>query len=479
MEKSGQKGKSVFDSIWDFFASIKLAVVTFSLIALSSIVGTILEQQAEPSKNILLLSRMFGQESAPAVYRILESLGFMDMYHSWWFVLFLVLFSTNLVICSLDRLPNIMKVIRQPLKPLPLEKFGSYPIKKELKLSGSPEKLGETARSLMRKTGFTVREAPAESGLQMYSQKGAYSRLGVYITHLSILIILLGAVVGIYFGFNGFLNLPEGFTSDFAYSRKGGTPHSLGFKIRLEDFDVEYYAEREMPRDYKSWLTVIKDGEVKVQAQQIEVNHPLKFEGYTFYQSSYGIMPEDEGVREFVFNVSSKSGQPETVRIEPGGSFQIPGTGITGTITDFNPALAFRQDGSTYTYSEMMTNPAVFIKFYEGGKELYAGWILKRYPQTWKLPDGNRVEFIDYWGSQYTGLQVRKDPGVWIVYLGCIVMGVGLYSAFFMSHRRLYVALVPEGKNSTRMLIAGTSNKNRPAFERKIDHALLKITKTV
>jgi cytochrome c biogenesis protein len=87
------------------------------------------------------------------------------------------------------------------------------------------------------------------------------------------------------------------------------------------------------------------------------------------------------------------------------------------------------------------------------------------------------VEFIDFWGAQYTGMQVRKDPGVWIVYLGCMIIAVGLYSAFFMSHRKIWVSLVPESKNSSRIMIAATANKNRPAFERKIEHIIAKVTK--
>ena len=42
----------------------------------------------------------------------------------------------------------------------------------------------------------------------------------------------------------------------------------------------------------------------------------------------------------------------------------------------------------------------------------------------------------------YTGLQVAKDPGVWIVWLGCTLMMAGyLYVAFFMSHRRIWVRI--------------------------------------
>ncbi|MDP1759548.1 MAG: cytochrome c biogenesis protein ResB, partial [Thermodesulfovibrionales bacterium] len=87
--------------------------------------------------------------------------------------------------------------------------------------------------------------------------------------------------------------------------------------------------------------------------------------------------------------------------------------------------------------------------------------------ETWKLPEGHVVEFIDLGGIQYTGLQVRKDPGVWVVYLGFIVMSIGLYIAFFMSHKKIWLRLIEE-KNSTRIIVAMTANKNRQAFERKI-----------
>jgi cytochrome c biogenesis protein len=63
---------------------------------------------------------------------------------------------------------------------------------------------------------------------------------------------------------------------------------------------------------------------------------------------------------------------------------------------------------------------------------------------------------------------VRKDPGVWIVYLGCIVMALGLFTAFFMSHSRIWIRLREE-KNSTRLTIASSINKNRIAFSRTLD----------
>ena len=63
-----------------------------------------------------------------------------------------------------------------------------------------------------------------------------------------------------------------------------------------------------------------------------------------------------------------------------------------------------------------------------------------------------------------TGLQIAKDPGVWPVYIGCIMMLLGLFVAFFLSHKRLWVYIYEE-ENKTRILLSGSSNKNKVGFE--------------
>jgi cytochrome c biogenesis protein len=460
-----ERKKGFVDRIWDLFASIKLAAVLFLLIALSSIVGTVIEQGAEPEKNLMLLKRIFGDSLAPSAYRVFESLGFMDMYRSWWFITLLVFFSANLIICSLDRLPRIWRLVREPLKPISPLMVKTVSIRKEMRLKGTPEAVKEKLMQALKSLGFSAQDSSMEDGgFQFYAQKGRYARLGVYVTHLSIIVIMLGAVIGIFFGFNGYLPLQEGYASDIAYA-KDNTAHKLGFTIRCDDFDVEFYDMSDMPKVFKSRLTVIKDGK-EVLKKVVEVNSPLRYGGYTFYQSNYGMVPDAKGY--FILKIRGSSGKTVTVNRMLGESFVIPGTEIVGTIKNFSPALATDNSGKTFTYSDMMNNPAVYIEFSDRGKAKYSGWILRRFPSTWRLPDGNIVELVDYWGVQYTGLQVRKDPGVWLVYLGSGIMTLGLYLAFFMSHRRIWVLVRREGKHSAVTVLASAS-KNRPSFERKIE----------
>ncbi len=470
------KNTTLSDKIWDLFASVKLAIVIFAAIALTSIIGTIIEQNAEPAKNMKILTRLFGESSAPLLFNVFERLGFMDMYHSWWFMAILLLFATNVVVCSIDRIPKIMKLVKDPLKPLSGGHFRGFSIQKEILLRGKPEKTKDYVIKTIKKcTGFNLTEVREENGFQLYSQRGNRTRLGVYITHFSILIILAGSIAGIIFGFRGFLPLQEGKASSMIETGRGKVM-SLGFTIRCDDFNTDFYGNSDMPKDYTSWLTVIKDGR-EVVKKRIRVNDPLTYQGITFYQSSFGTVPDSGGEGVFKFRLTSKKGKTEEADLKFGESFTIPGTELTGKIEDFSPAITFDEmTGKAYTYAEQMNNPAVLIHFSERGKSKYAGWILKRYADTWKLPDGHTVEFIDLWGIQYTGLQVRKDPGVWVVYLGCMTMAAGLFIAFFMSHRRIWVKL-EEVKGNTHIVIGATANKNRQAFERRIEklaHSLSK-----
>ena len=193
--------KDIFERIWKFFASVQLAIFIFIVLAGSSIIGTIVEQKAEPAKNITLLAKFFGDSLAPTVYNIFAKLGFMDMYGSWWFTAFLALFSVNLIVCSIDRFPKTWRVIKKPQKPLSDSAIQSMPIDMELtfKLSINPAK--EAIIKALKSARYTVNESPEGDAVRLYTQKGRYARLAVYVVHLSIILIFIGAIVGARFGF--------------------------------------------------------------------------------------------------------------------------------------------------------------------------------------------------------------------------------------------------------------------------------------
>lgn len=459
--------EGIVDRLWDFFASIKLAIITFTAIGVTSIAGTIIEQNAEPEKNIKILSKFFGISYAPEVYRLVESLGLTNMYQSWWFIALLFLFVANLIVCSLERLPSVIKLTKESIKPISEENIEKLPVTYNQIVKLNPEEISKKICSLLKKEGFQPSEQKEGNAIQIYSERGRFSRLGVYITHLSIVILFIGVIIGIFRGFNGYLNLLEGTSSSVAYM-PNGKEIELGFEIRCDDFEVVFYEGTDTPKEYKSKLTVLEGGKEQIQ-KEIEVNNPLRYKGITFYQSSYGFAPSPQSL--FHFRVTSQSKSFREFKIRFNETFLIPETNIEVRIIDFSPALGVDESGKLYTYADSMNNPAVLLEFHDGKKIINRQWVLKRYPHTWEFPEGT-IEFVDLWGSQYTGLQVRKDPGVWIVYLACLIMSIGLYMSFFMSHKKIWVLIKGSGKNS-EVILGGWSNKYRSSLTTKIERILL------
>jgi len=460
------------NTVWKSLSSVTLTVTLLIILALASIPGTIIEQ-GSLDKNLVLMAKIFGPDNAYQALDIIIKLGLLDVYHSWWFILLLILLTSNLTVCTLDRFPKTWKLINTPQTPLNDAILMSISSKTELRIKGGMEKAKEKVSKALKAQGYNFSEKRVDNALHLYSQKGKYSRLGVYITHLSIILIFIGAIIGAAFGFKGYVELPEGEMRNAIFLKDQRTVRTLDFFIRCDRFNVDYYGTSDMPKDYVSDLTIIKDGR-EVLRKSIEVNDPLTFEGITFYQSSYGLIPNAEG--RILLSVQTR-GYPEIkeFNLGVGDSFQIPATDMNVKILQFNHAFAMDRYGRVFSYSGQMVNPAIEVEVSRGNTPLYRGWILKRRPETGVLPEGHIINFHTYWGAQYTGLQVAKDPGVWIVYFGCGLMSIGLIIAFFTYHKKVWARLIEE-KGHVMVTLAGSVNKNRITFEREFERLVKSIT---
>jgi cytochrome c biogenesis protein len=113
--------------------------------------------------------------------------------------------------------------------------------------------------------------------------------------------------------------------------------------------------------------------------------------------------------------------------------------------------------------------PALQIMQFEPGRPAENFWILQKHPQLSEKPTGRyRFTIKELEPRYYSGLQVTKDPGVWVVWIGCIAMVVGFYLTFFMAHRRIWLRLTPEGEK-TSVALAGSSHRNQAGFEKEFD----------
>jgi hypothetical protein len=138
------------------------------------------------------------------------------------------------------------------------------------------------------------RMACSEKGIRGLSpgqelQRFPYARLGPYVAHGGILIILLGGLLGALFGFRGSLTVPEGGESSVVWLEKGGRKVELDFRIRCNRFVVDYYPSGN-PREYRSEVSLLDQPLVPaLQSNWLTAHFLTCFLGYAAFAVAFGV----------------------------------------------------------------------------------------------------------------------------------------------------------------------------------------------
>ncbi len=431
------------NSVWHFFASVKLALVTLFLITITSIIGTLIPQKES--------FELYASKYGPKTAQLFSVLDIPDMYNSWWFISLLFLLGFNLVICSIDRFPGVWRQVKADGLQYTAERIRKMSTRKNWDYTGLSSAAVQNMTDTLNKMGWKTATKTIGSDTLIFSQKGNWTRTGVYMVHGSILIIFLGAIIGNLLGFKGSVSIPETMERDRVALYDTMEILDLGFVVRCNSFAIEFYPNG-MPKEYTSSLTILENGQ-ELFTQEIEVNSPLKHKGITFYQSSY------EAYQDFVVTITNNttgnqktfisSFQKQTEWSEEGIRFGIVNANAIGQ-SIVSSKIWFSKENGTPITQWLDDNTAATLN---GTDQDYRVSVKQMYA---------------------TGLQVAKDPGVWWVYIGCGLMLFGLYVAFFMSHRRIWL-LVSDSEKGKEIILTGSANKNRPGFERLFDNLALKL----
>ncbi len=445
-----------FRSILDFVCSLKLTMFLLMTLAVTSIIGTVIPQGP--------MSPEYLQTISQNKLQLYQALGFFDMYHSWWFILLLALLSVNLIACSMKRLPGIWRLISRPVLVMDdvLEK--SLPSVVTIEARGAAGILKDRVAAVLTAEFAEPVITETDGAFHLFAQKTSWSRLAVYAVHLSVLVIFIGAIIGSLFGYKAFVNIPEGASSDKVMSRSD-KEISLGFAVRCEKFSVDYYPNG-TPKEFKSILTVLENGQPVAGYNRVPVivNDPLTYKGITFYQSSYGKLGEHE------FIVCDPDGSnPRPLKISSNGSAILP-DGSSMSLRETTPDISRYQAG--------VSGPAaqVDVHLAAGGHKTLIVYADHPALNRLNLPytGGKLVQYRGGEEFMYTGLQVAKDPGVWVVWAGCLLMVAGIYVSFFMSHRRIWVRV-----ENGSVTMGGNASRNQGGFQLFMDQLLTTLNKQV
>ncbi len=436
-------------SLWRTLTSVKLAIGLIIVLALFSILGTLVPQ-GQPDLRYL-------NQYGPTGYKLIKFFSIDRLFHTWYYLGLLALLGINTLACLTKRFRLSLQLLRQPRRQSPAQIL-RLENSVELAISGKPTAALERVADVLRKRGYRV----TRTGSQLYAHKNLIGRLGVDLFHASLLLLLLGALAGGLFGFEGFIQGHKGEVLDVP---------NADFQIRVDDLWVEHYEGSTQVKDWYTKLTVIDNGQ-EVKTQTIEVNHPLTYKGVSFYQASFGTDWLRNPMLTFrvlkvepAADAEGAGGTEAENSMTPLGEYEItieesfpvdPERNITAKLLAFYPDFAMTDQGPI-NRSFRLNNPAAFLEIYEGDQLKFQGWTFAHFPemQIWvatetdsdnpeaQPPVGHgsmgslpyRIDLVGMRAEQFTGLQVSYNPAIWVIYLSFVLMVLGMFLNFYLPPR--------------------------------------------
>lgn len=351
----------------ELFSSMRFAVSLLALIAIASVIGTVLRQN-EPMPGYV---NQFG----PFWFEVFDRLGLYDVYLSWWFLLIMGLLVLSTSLCIARNAPKILRDASSWRENVREQSLRNFHHRAEWTAARSPAGLTQRLMQRIRANGYQVKVVEKDDATLIAARKGAASKWGYLFAHGAIVIICLGGLLDsglpIRFqqwfhgktpftgsgliaqiparsrlgpdnpAFRGNTLIAEGGSSSTAIiaQQNGVMIQDLPFTIRLERFIIDYYSTG-MPKLFASEVIVHDKATGKDFPATIKVNQPLIHDGITVYQSSF----EDGGSRLRLTGHAMRGGGNDTFRIagEVHGSTPLPDTdgragGATVEWTGFRP----------------------------------------------------------------------------------------------------------------------------------------------
>ena len=303
-------GKSLFELL----SSMRFAISLLSILAVASIIGTVLKQ-AEPYSNYII-------QLGPFWFDVFEKLGLYDVYHAAWFLLILTFLVTSTSVCIYRNAPNFVREMRSFREHVSEQSLAAFKHKHEAATEHPPGVLAASAQRYLEGQGYAVKNLPREDGVLLAAKAGSWNRLGYLLAHSAIVMICIGGLMdgNLVFkvqqllgykkietrdipqsqvpaisrltpsnpSFRGSVQIPEGSSADVVFLNvaDGYLVQELPFTVGLKKFRIEHYTTGQ-PKNFESDIELFDRSGKKIREATITVNHPLIQDGVAIYQASF------------------------------------------------------------------------------------------------------------------------------------------------------------------------------------------------
>lgn len=400
-------------------ADLRFAIFILLLISFCSIIGTIIEQDQsiEVYKNNYPLTKpIFGFLSWDQILFF----GFDHVYKTWWFLFLIFLFGCSLTVCSfLQQVPSI-KIARRCQffrTSSPFYKLKISTILNNFRINKILARIKRKHYSIFQQRNM------------VYCYKGLIGRIAPIIVHFSMILILLGTIVGALFGFKAQEIVPK--TESFHIQNILSTgPLSFIPKrsARINDFWINYNKTKTISQFYSD-LSILNPQGNEIIRKTVSVNYPLVFKGVYYYQTDWNLV----GLR---FQI------PNSLIVE------YPVTNIFGNQEKIWLTWIENKENSQQGFIVLISNLEGYCSFYNNLGQ-FLGNLEINESENFLQP----ISFLEIISS--TGLQIKIDPGISLIYSGFLLLMVSslisyiTYSQIWMIQQNEQIFI---GGNTTRAL---------------------------
>ncbi|VFQ72149.1 unnamed protein product [Cuscuta campestris] len=288
------------------------------------------------------------------------------------------------------------------------------------------------------------------NGPALYAFKGLAGRIAPIGVHLALLLVMSGGTISATASFKGSVNVPQGlnFVIGDVLKPMGflSTPlKAFNTEIHVNSFDMDYYASGEVSQYHSDVSLYDLNGE-EVMRKIISVNHPLRYDGVTIYQTDWSIsalqiMKDGEGPFNLAMAPLKINGDKKLFgTFLPIGDVESPNVnGISMIARDLQSIILYDKEGK---------------------------FVGVRRPNS-KLPieiDGTKIEIVDAIGT--TGLDLKTDPGVPVVYAGFGALMLTTCISY-LSHDQIWAL-----QDGTAVVVGGKTNRAKAEFQNAINRLL-------
>ncbi|CAA9567767.1 MAG: hypothetical protein AVDCRST_MAG87-2105 [uncultured Thermomicrobiales bacterium] len=417
------------DRVWRFFCSVRAAVAEIVILALLVLIGT-LRGSAVPQ---------WIADAIPASQGLVDRWYAWDVYRSPVFAVLLAVMAVAIAVCTVNRVPGIWQTISNPKIRTTASFLKGADTSAAFAASTSGDDLRRCVEKSLRQKRYRVLTQHVGNETHLYADKNRYGKLGTFPFHLALILLLVGGIVGAYYGFRE----PE-FVIPVGETRPVGNGTDLS--VRLDSFE-DGYTPGGVPTQFRSNVSILEDGKT-VRTEQITVNQPVSYRNATFYQSGFGYTAQMRVVNragatvyagQVALGIFNLSGNPES----PAGYVEIPGTGTLLTVVapDTNPRNAPDTDVLK------LENGQMWVQLQPVGSTGAASASPETLPAA-VVDQGKPVQVGDFTvtferESRYTNLQVAYNPGIPIFFIASVLLVGGLVGSFYFPLRRIRGIIAP------------------------------------